>query len=143
MHVTYQIHRLALTSTSSVLLVDLGNMFVLTGPPKVEGVTFGNNIVIDNTIHQEIKWNALQLRHSTFQQYIIRYAVSLQALLNRNGKRTESLVSNITLPLRFSTSNITYYIHVAVSTTKIMFQGDFSDPVTMAYTSEFTYIDTV
>ena len=100
-------------------------MLVLTGPPKVEGVMFGNNIVGNGRIYQEIKWTALVLKHNVFQHYIIRFADSLQALLNKMSNRAESKESNTTLQLDFRTSNITYYVRVAVKPTKG--RGDFSD----------------
>ena len=101
-------------------------MLVLTGPPKVEGVIFGNNIVKNDRIHQEIKWNAPVLRHNKFPEYTIRYA----------GSREQSSVPNTTLQLNFSTTNITYYIRVAVRSTGDQKRGDFSAPVNITYTSE-------
>ena len=116
-------------------------MLVPTAPPKVEGVMFGNNIVGNGRIHQEIKWAPPVLKHNVFQQYIIRFAVSLQALLNRMDNRIDSPESNNTLQLNFHSSNITYYVHVAVKSTKK--RGDFSDPVTITYTSEYTQFDLI
>ena len=110
-------------------------MLVLTGLPKVEGVMFGNNAVKNGSIHQEIKWTAPVLNHSVFKHYIIRFADSLQALLNKRSNREESEQSNTTLQLDFSTSNITYYVRVALKPTKD--RGDFSDPVSITYTSEY------
>ena len=112
-------------------------MLVLTGPPKVEGVMFGNNVVQNGRIYQEIKWTALVLKHNVFQHYLIRFADSLQALLNKMSNRAESKESNTTLQLDFLTSNITYYVHVALKPTKE--RGDFSDPVSITYTSEYLW----
>ena len=112
-------------------------MLVLTGPPKVEGVMFGNNIVKNGRIHQEIKWNEPVLRYNEFPKYTIRYADS------RRDRSEQSSVPNITLRLPFKTTNITYYIRVvvAVRSTGDQKRGDFSDPVSIAYTSEFTHAD--
>ena len=109
-------------------------MLVLTGPPKVEGVMFGDATVRNSRINQEIKWTAPVLKHSVFQQYIIRFADGLQDLLNKMSNREESEQSNTTLQIDFSASNITYYVHVAVKSRKG--SGDFSDPVNITYTSE-------
>ena len=109
------------------------NMLVLAGPPKVEGVMFGNNIVRNGRIHQEIKWNLPVLRYNKFPKYIIRYAES------RRDRSEQSSVPNTTLQLNFSTSNITYYIRVAVKSAGDQKRGDFSDPVSITYTSEFTH----
>ena len=106
-------------------------MLVLTGPPKVEGVIFGNNIVKNDRIHQEIKWNEPVLRHNKFPEYTIWYADS------RRDRSEPSSVPNITLQLNFSTTNITYYIRVAVQSTGDQKRGDFSAPVNITYTSEF------
>ena len=101
---------------------------------------FGNNIVKNGTIHQEIKWTAPVLKHNRFQQYTIRFADSLRALLNKMDIRAESKESNTTLQLDFSRSNITYYVHVAVRPTKEgEGRGDFSDPVSITYTSEYLW----
>ena len=121
---------------ATVTLVPL----VLTGPPKVENVTFANNTVKDGKIHQEVKWNALEFRHNTFQQYVIRYGVSLRSLLSRDNQRTFSSESLITLELNFNPSNITYYVQVAVKPMKKMFRGDFSDLIGITYTSEYIHI---
>ena len=110
-------------------------MLVLTGPPKVEGVMFGNNIVKDGRIRQEIKWNAPVLRQNKFPAYTIRYADS------RRDRNEQSSVPNTTLQLTFSTTNITYYIRVAVRSTGDQKRGDFSDPVSITYTGEFTHAD--
>ena len=103
----------------------------------MEGVMFGNNIVENGRIHQEIKWTAPMLKHNVFEQYIIRFADSLQALLNKRDNRIDSPESNTTLQLDFRTSNITYYVRVAVKPTKE--RGDFSDPVSIMYTSEYLW----
>ena len=113
---------------------DMFNMLVLTGPPKVEGVMFGNNVVKNGRIHQEIKWNAPVLTHNVFQHYIIRFADSLQTLLNTVDNHIDSPEPNTTLQLDFSTPNITYHVYVALKSTKE--RGDFSDPVSITYTSE-------
>ena len=105
-----------------------------TGPPKVEGVIFGNNIVKNGKIRQDVTWNVPVLRYNVFEHYIIRFADSFQALLNKLDNSAESEEPNTTLQLDFSTSNITYYVHVALKPTRG--RGDFSDPVTIAYTSE-------
>ena len=114
--------------------VHVGNVLVLTGPPKVEGVMFGNNVVKNGKIKQDITWNVPVLRYTVFEQYIIRFADSLQALLNRMA-RTESKESTTTLQFDFHSSTITYYVRVAVKSTKG--RGDFSDPVSITYTSEY------
>ena len=101
----------------------------------MEGVAFGNNTVKDGKICQEVKWNALVLRHSTFQKYRIRYGVS--ARLSNSNPHRDSSEAKTTLELNFNTSNITYYVRVAaISTQK---RGDFSDPIAIAYTSEFIW----
>ena len=110
------------------------NVLVLTGPPKVEGVMFGNNIVKNGRIRQDFTWNVPVLRYTVFEQYIIRFADSLRALLSKMDNRIESKESSTTLQLDFRTSNITYYVRVAVKSTKG--RGDFSDPVSITYTSE-------
>ena len=110
-------------------------MLVLTGPPKVEGVMFGNNIVQNGRIQQEIKWNAPVLRHNEFPKYIIRYAGS------RRNWNEQSSVPNTTLQLPFKTTNITYYVVVAVRSAGKQKRGDYSDPVTITYTSEVTHAD--
>ena len=112
-------------------------MLVLTGPPKVEGVMFGNNTVKNGRIHQEIKWTAPVLNHSVFEHYIIRFADSLQALLNKMDNHIDSPEPSTTLQLDFRTSNITYYVRVALKSPKE--RGDFSDPVSITYTSEYLW----
>ena len=105
----------------------------------MEGIMFGNNVVQNGKIRQVVTWNVPVLRHSVFEQYIIRFADSLQTLLNKRSNRIESPESNTTLQLDFSTSNITYYVRVALRSTKG--RGDFSDPVSITYTSECTQFD--
>ena len=96
---------------------------------------FGNNVVKNGRIHQEIKWNAPVLRHNIFPKYIIRYVGS------RRNRSEQSSIPNTTLQLTFSTTNITYYVVVAVKSTGDQERGDFSDPVSITYTSEFTNAD--
>ena len=114
-------------------------MLVLTGPPKVEGVRFGNNVVKNGRIHQEVKWNVLVLRYNAKPQYSIRYADSLRDLFDSKRVQSSRSVVNSTLQLTFSTTNITYYIRVAVRSAGDQKRGDFSDPVSITYTSEFTW----
>ena len=126
-----------LTPTGSKVLIHLFNMLVLTGPPKVEGVMFGNNVVKNGRIHQEIKWNASVLRHNAKPQYIIRYANDSNRVLS-GSEFGYSSDPNTTLQLTFGTSNITYYVVVAVQPTGNQRRGDYSDPdVSITYTSEF------
>ena len=132
MHETYY---LILNHTCSVFHL-YSVLLVLTGPPKVEGVMFGNNVVTNGKIRQDIAWKVPVLRPNEFQQYIIRFADSLQPLLNKMTNRTESKDSSTTLQLDFHSSNITYYVRVAVKSRKG--KGDFSDPVSITYTSEYT-----
>ena len=115
--------------------VHLFNMFALTGPPAVEGVMFGSNIVKNGKIHQEVKWNAPVLRFNKFPKYTIRYANS------RRDRNEQSSVPNTTLQLPFKTTNITYYIRVAVRSAGDQKRGDYSHPVTITYTSEITHVD--
>ena len=97
---------------------------------------FGNNIVKNGRIHQEIKWNAPVLRYNEFPVYIIRYADSERELFSRNFEF--SSYPNTILQLNFSTTNITYYIVVAVRSTGMQRRGDYSNPVvSITYTSEF------
>ena len=124
-----------LIPTGSEVLVHLFNMLVLTAPPKVEGVMFGNNIVKNGRIHQEIKWNTPVLRYNEFPKYIIRYADSEDDLFIRNFEFSSD--PNITLQLAFSTTNITYYVVVAVWSAGKQRTGDYSNPVVITYTSEF------
>ena len=125
-----------LTATCSAVLVHLFNMLVLTGPPKVEGVMFGNNIVKNGRIHQEVKWNVPVLRHNAKPHYIIRYANDSSRVLT--GSKFElSSDPNTTFQLTFGTSNITYYVVVAVRHTEEQGTGDYSDLVSITYTSEF------
>ena len=112
-------------------------MLVLTAPSKVEDVMFGNNIVENGKIHQEIKWNAPVLRHNAKPQYFIRYANDSSKVFSDNEFEFSS-EPNTTLQLMFATSNITYYIAVAVRSTEEQGTGDYSDTVSIAYTSEFS-----
>ena len=120
---------------ATVTLVPL----VLAGPPKVEGVTIRNNTVKDGKICQEVKWNALVLRYSKILKYRIRYGVS--ARLSNSNPHRDSSEAKTTLELNFNTSNITYYVQVAVKSTQK--RGDFSDPIAIAYTSEYIRMETV
>ena len=123
-------------STSSEMLLRLFYMLVLTGPTKVEGVMFGNNVVKNGSIHQEIKWNMPVLMHNDFPEYIIRYADSERELLSKNFEFSSD--PNTTLQLNFTTTNITYYVVVAVRPTGMQRRGDYSNPaVSITYTSEF------
>ena len=111
-------------------------MLVLTAPPKVEGVMFGNNGVKNGGIHQEIKWNMPVLRHNAKPQYFIRY-VNASSRFFSDSKFEYSSESNTTLQFTFGTSNITYYIVVAVQSTEEQGRGDYSHLVSITYTSEF------
>ena len=111
-------------------------VLVLTAPSKVEGVMFGNNVVKNGRIHQEVKWYVAVLRYNAKPQYIIRYANDSSRVLS-DSKFEFSSDPNTTLQLNFGTSNITYYIVVEVRSTEEQERGDFSDPVSIAYTSEF------
>ena len=113
------------------------NMLVLTGPSKVEGVMFGNNVVKNSRIHQEIKWNVSILRHNVFPVYLVRYADDSSKVLTLDSKVTYSSDPNTTLQLTFGTSNITYHVAVAVRHTGDQETGDYSVTVSIAYTSEF------
>ena len=99
---------------------------------------FGNNIVKNGRIHQEIKWNTPVpvLRYNAKPQYIIRYANDSSRVLS-DRKVNYSSDPNTTLQLTFGTSNITYYVVVAVRSTEEQGAGDYSHLVTIAYTSEF------
>ena len=125
-----------ITPTSSEVLIHLFNIIVLTGPAKVEGVMFGNNIVKNDRIHQEIEWDMPELRYNEFPEYTIRYADSKEDLFRRKSEFSSE--PNITLQLNFSTTNITYYVVVAVRPSGMQRRGDYSDPaVSITYTSEF------
>ena len=110
---------------------------VLAGPPKVKGVMFRKNIVKNGKIHQEIKWNVPVLRHNAYPKYIIKYADNHKDILKRHTQHSSE--SNATLQLTFYRSNITYYVAVAVKSTKEQKRGDYSDPVRITYTSEFMW----
>ena len=112
------------------------NMLVLTGPPKVEGVMFGNNIVKNGRIHQEIEWSVSVLRHNSDPQYFIRYGVDSSRVLS-GSKFEYSSDPNTTLQIPFGASNITYYVVVAVKHTEEQGRGDYSDLVSITYTGEF------
>ena len=125
-----------ITPTSSEVLIHLFNIIVLTGPAKVEGVMFGNNIVKNDRIHQEIEWDMPELRYNEFPEYTIRYADSKEDLFRRKSEFSSE--PNITLQLNFSTTNITYYVVVAVRPSGMQRRGDYSNPaVSITYTSEF------
>ena len=104
------------------------NMLVLTAPPKVEGVMFGNNVVMNGRIHQEVQWNAPMLRYNSDPQYLIRYANDNSRVLSGSNIQYSS-DSNTTLELTFGTSNITYYVVVEVRSTEEQERGDYSDTV--------------
>ena len=127
----------ALNPTDSEVLLNLFNMLVLTGPPKVEGVMFGKNVVKNGRIHQEIKWNTSVLRCNAKPQYIIRYANDSSGVLI-DSKVNYNSDPNTTLQLTFGTSNITYYVAVAVRHTGEQGRGDYSDLISITYTSEFS-----
>ena len=111
-------------------------MLVLTAPPKVEGVMFGNNVVMNGRIHQEIKWNVSTLRYNSDPRYLIRYANDSSKVLSDSNIQYSSDPNN-TLQLIYGTSNITYYVVVAVRHRGEQGRGDFSDTVRITYTSEF------
>ena len=111
-------------------------MLVLTGPSKVEGVMLGNNVAKNGRIHQEIKWNVSVLRYNAKPQYTIKYADNLRHLFDIKSVQISRSVVNST-QLTFRTTNITYYVVVAVRSTVNQRRGDFSDPVSITYTSEF------
>ena len=96
---------------------------------------FGNNIVENGRILQEVKWNAPVLRYNSDPQYSIRYANDSSRVLS-DSKFKNSSDPNITLQFTFGPSNITYYVVVAVRHTEEQRRGDFSDTVSIAYTSE-------
>ena len=96
---------------------------------------FGNNIVMNDKIHQEIKWNMSVLKYNAKPQYLIRYADDSSKVLS-DSKFEHSSEPNTTLQLTFGTSNITYYVVVAVRQTEEQGRGDYSDTVSIAYTSE-------
>ena len=97
---------------------------------------FGSNIVKNGRIHQEVKWNITVLRYNSDPQYFIRYANVSSRVLS-DSKFKNSSEPNTTLELTFGTSNITYYVVVAVRHTEEQGTGDYSDLVSITYTSEF------
>ena len=97
---------------------------------------FGNNIVQNGRIHQEVKWNAPVLKYNAKPMYLIQYADDSSRVLS-DSKFEFSSDPSTTLQLTFGTSNITYYVVVAVTQTAEQGTGDFSDLVSIAYTSEF------
>ena len=97
---------------------------------------FGDNVVKNGSIHQEVRWNMPVLRYNEFPKYIIRYADSERKLLSSNFEFSSD--PNITLQLTSSTTNITYYVVVAVQSAGKQRRGDYSNPVvSIPYTSEF------
>ena len=111
-------------------------VLLYTAPPKVEGVMFGNNIVKNGRIHQEVQWNVPVLRYNSDPQYLIRYANDSSRVLS-DSKFEFSLDPNTTLQLTFGSSNITYYIVVEVKHTEVQGRGDYSNSVSITYTSEY------
>ena len=97
---------------------------------------FGNNIVKNGRIHQEVKWNVPVLRYNVKPQYTIRYANDSNRVLSDSTVNYSS-EPNTTLQLTFGTSNITYYVAVAVRHTGEQGRGDYSNVASIAYTSEF------
>ena len=97
---------------------------------------FGNNIVKNSRIHQEIKWNVPVLRYNAKPQFFVRYAKDSIRLFS-DSKVNYSSDQNTTLQLTFGTSNITYYVAVAVRHTAEQGRGDYSDIISIAYTSEY------
>ena len=93
---------------------------------------------MNGKIHQDITWTATELNHSTIEKYKIRYGVGAFPSTT-DPNRDSSETSNTTLMFNFNTSNITYYVQVAVKPMNRP-RGDFSDPVNMTYTSELTLI---
>ena len=96
---------------------------------------FGNTIVKNGRIHQEIKWNVPVLRYKAKPQYLIRYANDSSRVLSDSFQFSSD--PNNTLQLTFGSSNITYYVAVAVRHTEEQGRGDYSNFVNIAYTSEF------
>ena len=96
---------------------------------------FGNIIIKNGKIHQEVQWNAPVLKYNSDPRYLIRYADSEKDLLSSNFEFSSD--PNATLQLTFGTSNITYHVRVAVRSTEEQGRGDYSDTVSIAYTSEF------
>ena len=102
---------------------------------------FGNNKVKNGKIHQEVKWNVPALRYNKFPKYIIRYSERNPDLFRRKTEFEYSSEPNTTLHLNYGTTNITYYVVVAVRSAGKQKRGDYSDPVNITYTSEFTRAD--
>ena len=69
-------------------------------------------------------------------QYLVRYADDSNRVLSNSNIEFNSK-PNTTLQLMFGTSNITYYVAVAVRQTEEQGRGDYSDTVSITYTSEF------
>ena len=111
-------------------------LYSYTAPSKVEGVMFGNNIVENGSIHQEVKWNVSVLRYNAEPWYFIRYADDSNRVFS-DSEFEYSSDPNTTLQLTFGSSNITYYVAVAVRSAEEQGTGDYSDTVSIAYTSEF------
>ena len=86
----------------------------------------------------EVRWIVPVLRCNAKPQYLIRYADDSSRVLS-DSKFEDSSEPNTTLQLTFATSNITYYIVVAVRHTgeQDTGVGDYSDLVSITYTSEF------
>ena len=97
---------------------------------------FGNNVVKNGRIHQEIEWNEPVLRYNAKPQYLVRYGNDSSRVLS-DSKFEFSSEPNTTLQFTFGASNITYYVAVAVRHTEEQGRGDYSDLVSIAYTSEF------
>ena len=130
------IHYLPFILATEILYITYTSLF--TGPPKVQGVAFGSNTVMNGKIHQEITWTEIELNHSTFEEYKIRYGVGAFPSTT-DPNRDSSETSNTSLMFNFNASNITYYVQVAVKPMN-MPRGDFSDPVNITYTSKLTLI---
>ena len=85
----------------------------------------------------EVRWIVPVLRCNAKPQYLIRYADDSSRLLSVSEFKYSS-VPNTTLQLMFGSSNITYYVAVAVRRTEEQGRGDYSDFVVIAYTGEFS-----
>lgn len=108
----------------------------LTGPSKVENVTFGSTSVENNKICQQLSWNTVQLRHYQLQSYIIRYSQSpaITSQQAARGNEQETVNKAFALKLQVPTSNTTVTVWVAARTVD-NYTGDFSDPRNISYTS--------